>query len=191
MLINRLQSNLGDSTSKHREDWELALKTTFTDDQWRNAFILAHKCSISSSIQEISYKLLTNCYFTPAKLHTWYPDTPWWRCSNDTGTMLHIWWECPSLQNFWNNVCSQIYSMTETKLKLSPECCLLNISNYSLSKYKKINCEASTWCSRVCHPKHWKTTQVPTVAEWLHAVDSIKKNGIDCNYCFRKHWKVP
>lgn len=120
-MYNWLQSNLGYSTSKHRKVWESAFKTTFTDDQWLNACILAHKCSISSSYQETSYKLLTNWYFTPAKLHAWYSEAPetCWRCGNDIGTMLHIWWECLSLYHFWHNIYTKIYSITETRLKFT------------------------------------------------------------------------
>lgn len=76
---NWLQSNLEDTISKHRKEWELAFKTTFTDEQWFNACTLAHKCSIGANIQETLYKILTNWYLTPAKLHA-------------SCFMLHIWW---------------------------------------------------------------------------------------------------
>lgn len=171
------QSNLSEPPNRHRKEWKIALKMTFSEEQWLNACNLAHKCSISSSIQETSYKILTNWYFTPAKLHAWYPEITdtCWRCGSGRGNMMHIWWDFPLLRNFWDNICTQIYTITKSKLKLMPECCLLNICNYSLSKYKKSVVRHMLNTAKSIIPKHWKNTQVPTVEEWLLAMDSIYK----------------
>lgn len=50
----------------------------FSDSQWINACILAHKCSISTWLHETSYKILTNWYTTPSKLKKWFPRTSFW-----------------------------------------------------------------------------------------------------------------
>lgn len=133
-----LQSHTPERTDRFRKHWSAALNRTFTDKQWTKACILAHKCSISTKMQETSYKLLTDWYVTPAKLHFWYARTPktCWRCGGDTGTLLHIWWQCPKLTTYWCKVRDLIKSITETKLKLDAACCLLHISSQPLKKYK-------------------------------------------------------
>lgn len=43
-----------------RAQWEKTLQMSFTDEQWWQASIFAHKCSTGTRIQEMSYKLLTH-----------------------------------------------------------------------------------------------------------------------------------
>lgn len=106
-----------------------------------------------------------------------------------SGGNAHFW------AGFWDGVCTQIYSITETKLKLTPECCLLHISNYSLSKYKKSIVRHMLNMAKAIVPKHWKTTHVPTVAECLSAVDSLYKKeetvamASENTEKFHKPWK--
>lgn len=89
----------GASANGHgfRESWSTALGMSLLEVQWRKACIFAHKCSLSTSTQETAYKLLTQWYATPVKLHSWFPDysDTCWRCHKERGTLLHIWWQCP------------------------------------------------------------------------------------------------
>lgn len=52
--------------------WEKELATTFKEEQWTKACTLAHKSSITTKMQETSYKMLTHCYATPEKLKRWF-----------------------------------------------------------------------------------------------------------------------
>lgn len=175
LMYGWLQTNQNRQPSRHKKEWETALKKSFTDEQWENACILAHKCSISAGTQETSYKVLTNWYFTPARLHAWYPEATdvCWRCGAETGTMLHIWWECSHIRNFWDEVCAQIHAITETELEFSPECCLLHLSNYSLSRYKKSVVRHMLNAAKTIIPRHWKSTHTLKLTEWLSQVDSL------------------
>lgn len=175
LIYSWLQTRQDKQQSRHKKEWETVLKKSFTEVQWNNACILAHKCSISTSTQETSYKVLTNWYFTPARLHAWYPETSeaCWRCGSEKGVMLHIWWNCPLIRAFWDGVCSRIHAITETEIVFSPECCLLHISNYSLSRYKKSVVRHMLNAANTIIPRHWKTTHTPTLAEWLSEVGSL------------------
>lgn len=117
-----------------------ALQMDIMDNQWKNLCILTHKHSISAKMQETAYKLQTNWYTTPAKLNVWNPQTPsiCWRCGSDTGVLINIWWHCPRLVRFWNQVREIIKKITGTKLLLNGAYCLLHISNFPLKRYKKI-----------------------------------------------------
>lgn len=64
-----LQSPDSTELNKHKRFWEEALNTVFNEDQWLHACVFTHKCSISTRIQETSYRLLTNWYNTLFKLH--------------------------------------------------------------------------------------------------------------------------
>lgn len=160
-----------------RKNGKQPLKSPSRTNKGVNACILAHKCSISTGTQETSYKILTNWYFTSTRLHAWYPDATdvFWGCGTDKGTMQHIWWDCPLLRGFWDEVCTQIHAITETELNFTAECCLLHISNYSLSRYKKSVVRHMLNTAKTIIPRQWKSTHSPTITEWLSEVDSLYK----------------
>lgn len=122
----------------HRRKWSEELQEEITDKHWRYACILTHKCSISTKMQETDYKLLTQWYYTPDKLHRWDPQKPdsCWRCQKEIGTMNHVWWSCPSISAYWDGVRELIRKITEPKLNLNVACCLLHVTNYSFKRYK-------------------------------------------------------
>lgn len=57
------------------------------------------KTSICTKIQELNYKILNRWYHTPQLLHRYIPSSTdrCWRCQQDEGTLLHIFWSCPRL----------------------------------------------------------------------------------------------
>lgn len=54
---------------KHKRFWETALKTSFSKNQWLQACVFAHKCAKNTRLKEASFKLLTDWYNTPTKIH--------------------------------------------------------------------------------------------------------------------------
>lgn len=169
-----LHTNL-QNEDRFRKHWSKELAMNITNKQWKNACILAHKCSISTKTQETTYKLLTDWYATAAKLHVWNVQTPdiCWRCGNDTGTLVHIWWHCPPLATYWNQVRDQIKRITKTKMKLNAACCLLHISNFTIKQYKKSLTKHLLNAAKALKPVLWRTTRVPLVLDWLTRVAEI------------------
>lgn len=55
-----LQASLSVQPVHFKSKWEKALRRKISDTQWKKACILAHKCSISTRLQETSYRLLTH-----------------------------------------------------------------------------------------------------------------------------------
>lgn len=160
-----LQTSRESLVDKCRERWSNSLRITITDSQWKRAFILAHKCSLSTRMQETAYKILTHWYTTPEKIHKWFPHSSdmCWRCNKDKGTLLHIWWQCEQIVPFWNKVVEFIYKITETKLTLDTACCLLHISNFTLQKYKNSLSRHLLNAAKSLIPLYWKSTTTPTI----------------------------
>lgn len=77
-----LQDTKQPAMDRFREHWNRELNVELSEQQWQRACILAHKCSLSTRMQETGYKLLTQWYATPTKLHKWYPQSSelCWRC---------------------------------------------------------------------------------------------------------------
>lgn len=87
--------------------WERELNLTFSDNQRHHILRFTHKSLIYTKIQETNYKLLTRWYRTPVLLHKFFPATSdiCWRCGEERGTLLHIFWSCPKMVDFWKTVC--------------------------------------------------------------------------------------
>lgn len=115
-----------------------------------------------------------NWYFTPDRLHAWYPDTTdvRWRCGTDKGTMLHIWWDCPLLHSFWDKVCAQIHAITETAYTWMLFATYIQL----LSRYKKKTVVRHMLNAvKTIIPRHWKSTYSPKITERFSEVDSLYK----------------
>ncbi|CAI9621365.1 unnamed protein product [Staurois parvus] len=61
------------------------------------------KSSRSLSVRETALKVLTRWYYTPSRLHRLFPQTSplCFRGCGLTGTLVHIFWDCPSISLIW------------------------------------------------------------------------------------------
>lgn len=50
--------------------------------------------------------------------------------------MLHIFWDCPKLRPFWQEVIGIVKHLTNVDLEGNPVACLLHLSNRPIKKYK-------------------------------------------------------
>lgn len=91
-----------DSQGKHSYmlKWEQALGEELSTEQCKIIWSRAAKSPICTLYEENTYKVLSFWYMTPTRLHAIYPPVLdcCWRCRRDRGTLLHIYWQYPSLQ---------------------------------------------------------------------------------------------
>lgn len=125
MFWNDTQTDEGTACKAWEKDLNMKTTSSSYDTIYRNA----HKGSINVSIQEANYKVISRWYCTPTILHRF--DTSqsdnFWRCQNELGDLLHIWWTCPSIQVFWKQVHKLIEKITTFRLDYSPAQFLLHL----------------------------------------------------------------
>lgn len=92
-----------DCQNPYIDKWEEDLNCQFTETQKQHILTFTHKSSICAKIQETNYKILTRWYRTPSVLKKCFPTTSdiCWRCTQNKGTLLHIFWSCPRIKVFW------------------------------------------------------------------------------------------
>lgn len=170
-----LQNSNQPPMDRFRESWSKDLAMVLTDRQWQRDCIFAHKCSLSTRMQETAVKILTQWYATPAKLHKWCLQTSelCWRCQKDEGTPLHIWWQCPLICPYWTEVKRIIRHITETTLKLDVACCLLHVTNFLVQKYKNSLSKHLLNAAKSLIPLFWKSASTPSIRDWLHRITDI------------------
>lgn len=89
-----------------KSKWEKDLEYLFTDDEWETMCEKAQTLSFNSRHKLIQFNVIHRVYYTPIRLNTFkstYSELcP--RCEVDRGTLLHMLWSCPDLEDYWKGL---------------------------------------------------------------------------------------
>lgn len=68
-------------------------------------------CRWQLNPKKLTISLFLFWYWCPTSLQRIYPDASdiCWRCHYAKGSLLHIWWECPQILDFWDKII-QLYT---------------------------------------------------------------------------------
>lgn len=156
--------------------WERDLGRTFTEDQKTRILFFAQKASVANKYQENGFKVMSRWYHTPVVLHKIFPQTSslCWRCGQEEGTLLHLFWNCQKIAGFWSSVREVIHQITGIHLQLSPEVFLLHLAPMGMKKYKKSLLIHLLNAAKACIPAFWKQVDPPTVGHWLGRIREIQ-----------------
>lgn len=121
-------------------EWERDLQHEFTELQLDRLYRLTHSSSVDMKMRENGFKVMTKWYRVPTKLAKIYPTSSdaCWRDCGHRGLFLHIWWDCPKLQPYWQDIRTQINLILNIDLPDSPMGFLLHVPTISLSLYRKL-----------------------------------------------------
>uniref|UniRef100_A0A8C9YFL0 Reverse transcriptase zinc-binding domain-containing protein n=1 Tax=Sander lucioperca TaxID=283035 RepID=A0A8C9YFL0_SANLU len=104
-------------------------------------------------IQNSKSSLLHRAYITPSKFNKMDNSLShlcWHGCS-ETGTLIHLMWQCPAVKSFWKEVISRLSSILIVKIPLCPLICLLG-SKVDNIQSTRIQCIiALAFLSVKCH----------------------------------------
>lgn len=156
-------------------EWEGELGHNLTTAQIKKLFNLTHSTSISSQIQEMSYKFLTRWYWTPVKIAKRFPtaDARCWRGCGQEGTFLHLWWSCPKIKVFWEAIASWVERLSPGPIEVTPWNFLFHGTSMSVRAYKNSVIPHLLNAAKSLIPRLWKQTRSPTLADWKKEVNLI------------------
>lgn len=176
LLYTLLNDPLTPTISPSQSAWNRDLPTPLTNEEWNKVHEYIHKGSLNVTTQENGYKIATRWYRTPSRLHKFKSTIPntCWRCGVEVGTMLHIWWDCAILQPFWKEVHKLITQITTFTLDYTPAQYLLHHTSLSKRNYFKSLAMHLVNAARLCIPKHWQSTSVPSIGEWCTRISKTK-----------------
>lgn len=105
LTYRKLINNQINPTTKLRATWEGELGD-FTDEDWQDALSSPRVVAIPMRLPLIQLKILHRVYYDAPLLHRLgrRPDPLCLRRCNQTGTFLHIIWDCPYIQQYWTEV---------------------------------------------------------------------------------------
>lgn len=100
------------------------------------------------------------------------PDTCW-SCNQVVSTMSHIFWHCPSLRPFWEDVTTTIKHLISVNLSGNPATCLLHKTERPIRKYNQALTMHLVNAAKGWIPSLWRQTQPPTRVLWYFKINNI------------------
>lgn len=93
-------------TSALKSTWEADLNASFTEREWSRILLNFKKMSRELKTRLIQFMILNRIYWTPSKLYKvkLIQTRECWRCHNGEGTLSHMLWSCPKIQDFWSEI---------------------------------------------------------------------------------------
>ncbi|CAH2324140.1 Hypothetical predicted protein, partial [Pelobates cultripes] len=94
------------SKLRYFEQWEKELNRSMKPSSWHTAMAGVKRATHCLDHIEAAYKLWMRWYLAPQCLAHIYPGAQptFWRCCRDTGTLTPIFWHCPALTNYWQQI---------------------------------------------------------------------------------------
>ena len=145
--------------------------------QWNEVISSWHIPAREVQTQFTNYKILHRFYWTPSRMATLKlrNDALCWRCHKETGTLVHMFYGCDMVRNFWDEIISFINKLYCISLTKSPALCMLGIipSTFKMCELKKLWCRLAmlTGCRIIA--RQWKTTSPSSFKNWIELMTNI------------------
>lgn len=158
------------------EKWEQELGKTLTIEQKNTVLRAAQGYARDINTIEMSYKCLARWYLTPIRMQKINREeqSKCWRGCGEEGTMAHIWWACPKIRLYWQEIRQIISKVTNEEVDDDPWSCLFHVNTKKGKKYKNSLIPQLLNAAKGIIPKKWRETASPTIREWVQRVDYIQ-----------------
>lgn len=198
LFYDLLSTHPLDNKNTHMIKWERDLEQKFTWEQWKKAIHISSKSSACIEHWDNAQKILNRWYLTPYRLSKIYPSTfnLCWRCNDQTGNLLHILWNCKSLQSFWNSITSFIADLTGILNKLNPATALLGINLDIYPKEFRTIVFHTLIAARLAISSLWKSSNAPNLSTVIARINTQAQYELMLAYknystiTFRKKWST-
>lgn len=178
-VISRLYQGIvkgrGSSTNYIREKWEKEIKERISPQQWENICENMSSTTCSSYWREFCWKNLVRFFITPKlKSHqTSLTHTCWRGCGEVDANHYHIFWACPKIDKFWENVWETIQQILD--LQIPGSCLSLYLGDMpeELTRNDKYLLKIFTAAAKKAITRKWLQTDSPTVDNWLDIIKEI------------------
>ena len=189
------KENIDDKLRPHTK-WEEETQMVITTEDWRGLSVNCHKTTSSPFWREFAWKIQMRYFITPKIQGKYDKDSNslcWRGCGENTTNHTHIFYTCPHITTFWNEVKNTVDRLLDLKLK--PEHILLGtlppelISETDRYLYRILRIAALKQITR-----NWKQPDLPTTGNWfrtikeIHTMENITHNIRQQKTLFEKRW---
>lgn len=148
--------------------WDLELSWLGFQPDWETVW--SNLCLTSKNLSHvlIHFKTIHRFYYTPYKRYLMKLATdPYCSICNTgaTGTFLHMFWDCPTIQHFWMYVIDMLRDLTGLYFDLDP--CLLLLNDDSLYQF--------SLCEKRVLMAGFTAAKKTILQQWIHPDTNIKQ----------------
>ena len=138
--------------------------------------MLWHKCLSSPSWREFSWKLRIRYFNSPLVISAYdrHASPLCWRRCGLVGDFSHIFWDCPKIQTFWENVKNEICKILHLSTPLHPQWMILG--NTPLEGFGRERGAVIRALLLVAHKSittNWLKHHPPTLDQWKQRVKEV------------------
>lgn len=174
-IYSILQEDLKNDNMDIKEKWELEMNVVISDEQWVNSCKRGHKLTSSSNWREFGWKLKMRYFRTPQITSKWSNTSrQCWRGCGMIGDHTHIFWDCPILSNYWQNVQEEIKKCFQIDIPLEPLYFILGILPEDLSENSDTDLlRTLLLIANKVITSLWLQPHPPTVAQWKERIQEV------------------
>lgn len=145
---------------------------------------------------QIQFKCLHRSYLTPARLSKIFPtvSTECWRRSHSPADANHIFWRCPKILKFWEDITSCITELISVPIPMTIRVCLLGlVDDLVPTRAMRTLLNILLFYRRKAILLAWKKPEAPTISSWKGLVNSMLpfyKATYETRGCIKKFDRV-
>lgn len=164
-----------DSSEKTRVLWEKDFGEEIQMTDWE-AICEMPSYLTSNSAWEMQYKIVHRLHVTPVQRHKVNQKLSNLcnKCKILEGTLIHCFWSCSKIQQFWMGVVKELEKICHCSLEIGPKTCLLGMNQELPSRFQGTHLlQILLHCARKCILVCWITDQVPSIAQWINTIKGL------------------
>lgn len=155
--------------------WQNGLSLDIDDDTWES--IVGNTLHMISNkgknTRETQFKILHKMHWNPLFRSKFYPKIspacP--KCNTETGTSIHLFWTCPTIMHFWDNVKEEISKILGHPTGLTPLHCLLAANFEDITEPHRVRLfDILLYAARKSILQLWISNSAPSLSLWYQTI---------------------
>ena len=146
---------------------------------WEEGLSGIQECSINSRYRLIQFKVIHRLHYSKIKLHRIFESvSPMCdRCGRAEGSLSHLFWYCPVLENFWSDIFK--WFSRQYRINIKPDCTLAIFGSSENVWNLPDHCKQALMTGMVAAKKlillNWKSTSPPCFNRWRNEMACVAR----------------
>lgn len=175
-IYKKIMENLADHTFDVRHKWELELNVNIDDKTWRDVCGGSHKGINSNLWKEFDWKCVMRYFRTPLVVSNFYKTISplCWRNCGKVADHTHIFWDCPVLSHYWQDIKHEIETILTVNISMDPMLFIFGIPPENITdKVHKYVLRILLLSARKIITVNWRKPSPPTKTEWTQRLKHV------------------